>query len=290
MILSCYCDRTPVDRDYSKMTEQDCGQMVTHYAGNSFGRLNDIAIGPNGEVVMVDYGSRCVVVLDNKLNLLKMIDQETGDNLLANPNGVAVCDNIIAVSDYGSHQVKNYSWQGELLSVIGCYGPRNGQFKYPRGLAFSDNKVLYVVDGENFRIQVFQQDTFAFLFGSRESGPGQFQCPVRIAIDPVKNNVLVTDISANCIHLFSDSGRFIQAIDCHDPWAIAISPTGYLITGHYGGDHKILLWSPEYQLIKQFGKKGSKQGEFCGVIGMAMDTYGAIYIVEYFNKRLQVIL
>ena len=61
--------------------------------------------------------------------------------------------------NYGSHQVKNYSWQAELLSVIGCYGHKNSQFKYPRGLAFSNNKVLYVVEGENFRIQVFQQDT-----------------------------------------------------------------------------------------------------------------------------------
>ena len=272
------------------MTEQDCDKIVTHYEGNEFGRLNDVAVGPNGEVVMVEYGNRRIVVLNEKLNLLKIIDQESGDSLLANPNGVAVCDNAIAVSDYGSHQVKKYSWQGELLSDIGCYGHKDGQFKYPRGLVFNDNKLLYVVDGENFRIQAFRQDdTFAFAFGSKESGPGQFHCPVRIAIDP-RNNVLVTDISANCIQVFTHDGQFIQTVECCDPWAIAISPTGYLITGHHGGDHKIRVWSPTYQLIKQFGKKGSEQGEFYGVIGMAIDTFGVIYIVEYFNKRLQVII
>ena len=282
--------RIPVDRDYNKMTEQNCYQMVTQCEGNEFGRLNDIGIGPNGEVVMVDYTSRCVVILDDKLNLLKKIEQESGDGLLANPNGVAVSDEVIAISDagFGSHQVKNYSWQGELISVIGCYGSKNGQFKYPRGLAFNDKKVLYVVDGENLRIQVFRGSTFIFSFGSKDQGPRQFKCPVRIAIDPTKRNVLVTDISANCIHVFTENGQFIQAIGCQDPWAIAISPTGYVITGHHGGVHKMSIWSPTYQLIKQFGKKGSKLGEFCGVIGMAMDTSGAIYIVEYFNKRLQV--
>ena len=272
------------------MSEQDCNNMVTHYEGKEFGRLNDIAIGPNREAVIVDYSNRRVVVLDDKLKLLKLIDQESADSLLANPNGVAANDNVIVVSDYGSHQVKKYSWQGELLSVTGCYGHKDGQFNYPRGLAFCNNNMLYVVDGENFRIQVFHQDsTFAFSFGSKESGPGQLCCPVRIAIDP-RNNVLVTDVSANCIHVFEHSGRFIQAIDCRDPWAIAISPMGYLITGHHGGDHKIQIWSPTYQLIKRFGRKGSEQGEFYGVIGMAMDTFGTLYIVEYFNKRLQVIM
>ena len=114
-------------------------------------------------------------MLDNKLNLLKVIGQGSGNSRLVSPNGVAVTDNI-AVSDSGSDQVKKYSLQGELLSVIGCYGNKNGQFNYPRGLAFNNNKLLYVVDGQNYRVQVFQQDdTFAFSFGSKGNNPGQFQ-------------------------------------------------------------------------------------------------------------------
>ena len=49
VILSCYY-RVPVDRDYSKITEQDCSQLVTHYGGKGFGCLCDVAVGPNGEV------------------------------------------------------------------------------------------------------------------------------------------------------------------------------------------------------------------------------------------------
>ena len=233
VILSCYC-RTPVDyRDYNKMTEQDCSQVVTHYGGNKFGCLADVAIAPTGEVVIVDYDNGCVVVLDDKLNLLKLIGQGSGNSRLVMLNGVALTNNnVIAVSDQGSHQVKKYSLQGELLSVIGCHGDKNGQFNYPRGLAFNNNKLLYVVDGFNHRVQVFQQDDkFAFSFGNRGNNPGQFQWPVRIAIDP-NNNVLVTDYNANCIHLFTHNGQFIQTIKRNTPCAITISPTGYLITGH----------------------------------------------------------
>ena len=281
--------RTPVDRDYNKMTEQDCSQVVTHYGGNKFGRLGDVAIAPTGEVVIVDCDNRCVVVLDDKLNLLKLIGLGSGNSRLVIRNGVAVTDNVIAVSDYGSHQVKKYSLQGELLSVIGCHGDKNGQFNQPRGLAFNNNKLLYVIDGDNYRVQVFQQDDkFAFSFGNRGNKPGQFQYPVSIAIDP-NNNVLVTDLDANCIHLFTHNGQFIQTIDSNRPCTVTISPAGYLITSHYGEDNKIRIWSPTYQLINQFGKKGSKQGEFCGIPGIAIDSSGTIYVAESDNKRLQLI-
>jgi len=276
------------------MTEQDCSQVVTHYEGNKFGHLYDISLGPGQVVVVVgddDNKSTCVsiVVLDDRLNLLKVIVQGSDNGRLFNPDGVAVKDNIIAVSDYGSHQVKKYSLQGELLSIIGCYGHKNGQFNYPRGLAFNNNKFLYVVDGNNYRVQVFKQDDmFAFSFGNRGINTGQFQWPDRIVIDP-NYNVLVTDYKANCIHVFSHSGQFIQTINCCSPHTITISHTGYLITGHDGNDNKIRVRSPTYQLIKQFGKKGSKQGEFCDIRGMPMDSSGTVYVVEWVNKRLQVI-
>ena len=288
VILSCYY-RTPVDRDYNKMTEQDCSQVVTHYGGKGFGYLNDVSIAPTGEVVVSDYGNSKVIILDDQLNLLNVIGQGSGDSRLFNPDGVAVTDNVIAVSDWGSHQVKKYSLQGNYLSVIGCHGNKNGQFRYPRGITFNNSKLLYVVDGKNHKVQVFNKDdTFAFSFGSKGNNPGQFQFPVRISIDP-NNNVLVTDRDANGIQIFTHDGQFIQTINSNRPWAITISPTGYLITGHDGIDNKIRVWSPTYQLINQFGKKESKQGGFFGINGIAMDSSGTIYVAEWNNKRLQVI-
>ena len=288
ILLSRYY-RTPVDRDYNKMAEQDCSQVVTHYEGNKFGYLSDVTVTHNDEIVIVDNDNNCVVVLDNKLNLLKVIGQGSGKSRFVSPHGVAVTDNVIAVSDYGSHQVKKYSLQGELLSVIGSHGNENGQFNEPRGLAFNNNKLLYVVDRDNHRVQVFQQDdTFAFSFGSKGSNPGQFQYPVRIAIDP-NNNVLVTDYDANCINIFTDKGQFIQTINSNKPWAITISPTGYLIIDHNDDNNMIRVWSPTYQLIKRFGKKGSKQGEFDDIFGIAMDSRGTIYVAEWHNRRLKVI-
>ena len=68
------------------MTEQDCNQVVTHYEGNMFGCLTDVAVGPNEELVIVDDNNSSVVLLDNNLNLLKVIGQGSGKSRLVRPD------------------------------------------------------------------------------------------------------------------------------------------------------------------------------------------------------------
>ena len=270
------------------MRQQDCS-VVTDYGGNKFGSLYDVAIGVHGEVVVVDYTNKCVIVLDCNMTLLSVIGQGSDDNRLNYPDGVAVSnDGIIAVSDWGSDEVMKYSLQGKLLSVIGNNtGNNNGQFDSPRGLVFSSNKMLYVVDTDNHRVQVFQQDDkFAFTFGSKGFNPGQFQSPVRIAID-TDNRVLVSDYNGNHISLFSHTGSFISRITCDSPWSITVSPDGHIITDC--DDDKIIIWSPTHQLIHQLGKYGSQPGEFHNIQGISISSTGTIYVVEYGNKRLQII-
>ena len=270
------------------MRQEDCS-AVTHYGGNKFGRLNDIAIGVNDEVVIVDQTNKCVIVFNSNLMLLSVIGRGRGDSRLIDPIGVAVSqDGIIAVIDMSSssHQVKKYSLKGQHLSVIGSNkGNGNGQFDHPRGLVFSSNNMLYVVDGRNHRVQVFQQDDkFAFKFGSKGSNPGQFQLPVRVAID-TNDRVLVSDLHGNHISLFSHTGVFISRIECNIPCAIIVSPDGYIIAEC---NNKITIWSPTHQFINQFGKKGSQQGEF-DILGIAMSCDGTIYVAEYDNERVQII-
>ena len=291
MTLSCYCRISVALRDYSKMRQQDCS-VVTDYGGNKFGSLHDVAIGVHGEVVVVDNTNKCVIVFDCNMTLLSVIGQGSDDNRLNYPNSVAVSkDGIIAVSDWGSSdQVKKYSLQGKLLSVIGNNrGNNNGQFDTPRGLVFSSNKMLYVADADNHRVQVFQQDDkFAFTFGSYGSNPGQFLYPVRIAID-TDNRVLVSDLIGNHISLFSHTGSFISRITCDKPWAITVSPDGHIIAGCDGENNKIRVWSPTHQLIHQFGKYGYQQGEFNDIWGISISSTGTIYAAEYENQRLQII-
>ena len=271
------------------MRQQDCS-VVTDYEGKKFGRLRDVAIGAHGEVVILDETNSCVIVFDCNMALLSVI----GQGRLAGPKGVAVSkDGIIAVSDYPplwinkDHAVKKYSLQGKLLSVIGyCRGNSSYQFDRPNGLVFNSNKMLYVVDSGNNRVQVFQQDDkFAFTLGCYGSYPGQFEYPVRIAID-ADNRVLVSDYDGDYISLFSHTGSFISRIRWYRPYSITVSPDGHIITDCYD---LITVWSPTHQLISTFGEKGSQQGEFYDIRGISISSTGTIYVVERLNKRLQII-
>ena len=287
-MISSY--RVWADRDYNKITVQECSRVVTDYGEHVFGCLGDIAIGRNGEVVIIDGDNSCVVVLDDSFNIMRVIGRGSGNSRLVTPDAVALADNVIAVSDWNSHQVKKYSLQGELLSIVGCHGNENGQFKNPRGLAFNSNKLLYVVDRTNCRIQVFQDDKFLFKFENRGADNRDTEFPDRIAINLNNNNVFITNHNAKCIHIFTHRGHFIQEISCEkSPYAITISPTGYLITSHAGADNKIRVWNSCHKLIKQFGNNGSKQGEFRGISGVGIDLTGSLCVVEWINKRLQVI-
>lgn len=265
---------------------------MTHYGNyfTQFGHLRDVAIGPNHEIVIVDNDNQCVVVLDCKLNLQTVIGKESGHGTLTDPCCVAVNNDIIAVSDQkNSHQVKKYTLQGEFISAIGHYGSQTGEFDYPRGLTFN-NKNLYVIDGFNCRVQVFQQDDqFSFTFGTNGSGPGEFLSPIRIANDS-SNNVFVSDYYYNCITQFSCTGEFIRRIFCIRPWAVTVTPDKYMITSHdlLENEKEIRIWDPSYQLINEFGTKGGLPENYCDIRGIKMDSSGNIFMVDHILRQLKI--
>ena len=179
-------------RDYTKIEEQNC-QLVTHYGRKKFGRLRSIAVGSNDEVVVVDSDNKEVIIFDKDLKLIRTFGQGNRDSKLNNPVGIAVGQNVIAVSEWDDHVVKKFSLQGHYLSKIGSYGSGDGQFNNPQGLCFNSKGLLYVVDCNNHRVQVFRENVFLFKFGSNRPNPGQLSF---IAVDST-DQVYVTDYTAD---------------------------------------------------------------------------------------------
>jgi DNA-binding beta-propeller fold protein YncE len=54
------------------------------------------------------------------------------------------------------------------------------------------------------------------------------------------------------------------------------------------GNHRIQLFTPEGEFIKQFGREGAGPGEFRNVTGIALDKYDNIYACDLGNNRIQV--
>ena len=283
-------------RDYTKKIEQTNCQLVTDY---KFKLPCGIAIGPSGQVVVADSKNGEVVIFDKNDENLKCVGtfgRDSGDNGLCSPENVAVRLNVIAVSDHQNHVVKIFSLRGDYLTKFGSRGSGDGQFNNPQGLCFNSKGLLYVVDHDNYRVQVFrenlfQKNVFLFKFGSKGRNPGQLQCPRKIAVNS-SDQVYVTDQSLACsvggIKVFSEDGYFIKKIGCFNSHAICIAPDNHII--HSIGFGILSVFSPTHEEINsEFSEHGNAVGQFETINGIAMDTDGTIFVTEDHTYRLQII-
>ena len=149
-------------------------------------------------------------------------------------------------------------------------------------VSFNSKGLLYIVDCNNRRVQVFREDdVFLFKFCSIS------HCPWYI-VDS-SDQVYVTDYSDNGdICVFSLHGHFIEKINCNSPWAIDIAPDGYIIIDDHV-NHVLTVFSPTYELIGKLGVCGKEKGQFNNVRGIAINNSGTIFVVESENHHLQVI-
>ena len=171
-------------------------------------------------------------------------------------------------------------------------------------MCFNSKGLLYVVDHNNHRVQVFRENVFLFKFGSKGLNPGQFTSPNCIATDS-SDQVYVTDdvVSISIaeyehelevdfkdyhggITVFSEDGHFIRKINCYNPYAICIPPDDYVISE---ADDVLIVLSPTLDLIAKLGESGFDKGVFSGLNGIAINSSGTIFVTECLNKRLQII-
>jgi len=109
---------------------------------------------------------------------------EGDDDFLYSPTNIFVTDNKVYVSDFGDFKIKIYSHDGELLSKVGSYGNRIGQFVRPKGIAVDKNSNLYVVDAGFENIQIFNKENkILMFFGGSYQGPGYMWLPAKVSLD-----------------------------------------------------------------------------------------------------------
>ncbi|MDH4289933.1 MAG: 6-bladed beta-propeller [Aquincola sp.] len=112
-----------------------------------------------------------------------------------------------------SHMVRVFDAKtGAHLMDIGKRGSGPGEFNLPRDLAIGLQGRLYVVDGGNFRVVVFDREgKYLFSFGSVGKQYGQFARPKEIAIDR-DGNVYVVDTAFGNFQIFNPEGELLMFI------------------------------------------------------------------------------
>jgi DNA-binding beta-propeller fold protein YncE len=178
-------------------------------------------------------------------------------------------------------------------------GVRGDNFNRPTDVAWDSAGNIFVTDGYgNSRIAKFDKNgKFLLTWGSRGTGPGEFNTPHGIAID-AQNNVYIADRENNRIQVFDTNGTFkTQYANVGRPNAICITsgPHQYLYASNSnpstnlenGEIYKLEL---DGRVVGKFGKAGHLMKEFGAVHGMDCRKVNEIVVGENMNWRVQKIL
>jgi DNA-binding beta-propeller fold protein YncE len=74
---------------------------------------------------------------------------------MSEPQGIAVDDRYIYVSDTGNNRILVFSKNGGFLVAFGNKGSGRGEFNGPRGISIGRDGHIFIADTNNHRIQEF---------------------------------------------------------------------------------------------------------------------------------------
>jgi len=173
----------------------------------------------------------------------------------------------------------------------------NDQLSQPSDVAVSDDGRIYVVDGVNSKIRIFNQSGQAMTsFGSAGSGNGEFRNPLGIDLDR-SGRVYIADSGNHRVQIFGPDGNFISAIAIKstkkhppDPTDVAVDESRNRCYVVDNDNHQILVYDlATLKMISTYGGPGSEKRAFRYPFLVALDTAQYLYIVDVINTRVQVL-
>ncbi len=196
------------NKKYFAIGEEEPGMLAKPMGINSDANCN---------IYVADASSRKIMIYNAEGQFLREIGKKDDFSRLSHVAVSKDGQRVFAV-DTGGVQSDNHkvlvfdSLTGERLFDIGSRGTQEGQLNIPRDADVGPDGNLYIVDGGNFRVQVFTPDgEFLRTFGSVGSRHGQFSRPKGIAIDP-DGLIYVSDAAFGNFQIFTADGQLLMAV------------------------------------------------------------------------------
>jgi len=215
---------------------------------------------------------------------------EIRDFRLIRPHGVvADSEGNIFVTDTRFLRIIKFDFKNKKFIVT----RGKGQMKVvlPLGLALDEQRrLLFVADGEQDVVIVYDMDTLESKFVIGESAKPKLKRPVSVAVDPLRQRIYVTDTRLQDVFAFDYSGRQIwklgkdkrSAADdgFNTPASVAIDSKGnvYVIDTF---NRYVKVFTPDGRFIKKLGYGvGMTPGHFSKPYGVALDSDDHIYVLD----------
>jgi len=173
-----------------------------------------LALDRNGNLYVVDITAKAILVYDRDGKHLRTLGDK---GLWDRPSGIDVSPDgsRIFVVDTGGVDSDRHrlilldAMSGETIRTIGMRGSGPGELNLPRDVKLAANGLLYVTDGGNFRVSVFDQDgNFIRNWGKPGRRLGQFSRPKGISSD-TEGNIYVADAAFGNFQIFDAEGQLL---------------------------------------------------------------------------------
>ena len=216
-----------------------------------------------------------------------------GEKRFILPHGLTVDrqDNIW-LTDIAFHQVFKFDHSGKLLLTVGesgVPGLDNAHFNKPTDVAVANDGSFYVSDGygNNRIVKLSSEAKFLLEWGTKGTGPGQFDLPHGIALDS-SGKVYVADRSNARLQIFDSNGKYLaewKGPEFGRPWAVRVGPDGFAYVVD-GGDlasappdrARVLIVDLKGKVVDSFGRFGNYDGQFVWPHDVAIGNAGAVYV------------
>jgi peptidylamidoglycolate lyase len=264
--------------------------LVLHRAGRDW--------PPSDELDLRPIARPTVLVFDGRTGRLR---SSWGANRFAMPHGLTVDrEDNVWITDVALQQVYKFSHDGQLLLTIGERGVAGNDvshFNRPTKVAVAADGSLYVSDGyRNSRVVKFAPDGRCLLqWGSKGSGPGQFDVPHGIAVD-ARGRLHVADRGNARVQIFDGDGRYMSEWKGElfgRPSDVALSADGTAFLAD-GGDMRddppdrsaVVVVRPDGSVAERFGRFGVYDGQLYRAHDLAVSNDGSVYVGDA-NGRVQ---
>ena len=118
---------------------------------------NDMTICDCQHLYVADSGNHRIQILTLDGSFLCTFGSKgSGPGELYHPSHLCVGSDEICVTEEGNDRVSVFSLKGVFLQSFGQKGSGEKNFDRPMGIAIDSNKILYVCDSKNDRIQIFK--------------------------------------------------------------------------------------------------------------------------------------
>ncbi|MDP1932686.1 MAG: peptidyl-alpha-hydroxyglycine alpha-amidating lyase family protein [Gammaproteobacteria bacterium] len=293
--------------------------VVTMPEGRVMGSGNAVDVDSQGNIWVFERCGRNTCLGSDLDPILKFSPEgdlltSFGAGMFVFPHGIVVDDDDnIWVVDAGveegvkGNQIFKFNQQGDVLIELGQPGIRGdgpNLFNEPSDLAIGPNGDLYIADGHinpesNRRIvHMTSEGEFIEAWGSRGTGPLQFDCPHSLAIDSM-GRIFVGDRTNNRIQILSPEGELLgvwehfgrpSGVRIHDDMLYVVDSESRAVEGQYGynpGYHRgIRIGSVIDGIITEFIPDPAPHDSTSFPEGISVDDAGVIWGASVGDRKV----